>query len=205
MLVSFSASAQRKKAATSWKGAPCSSAAHRQFDFWVGEWEVQTPKGTAAGENKVEKILDGCALRESWTATDGSHGTSLTSYDAGAGRWTQTFVDDLGMVLVLDGELRDGKMVLSGRRSGAAREHLLEPHHLAEDRWRSHPPALGAILGRGAKLDPALRGHLQPEEGLSVEHPLASLTPDERALLALEDAVLLAIRQRDADGAGARV
>ena len=119
VLVSFTALAQRKKSATSWKGTPCASAAHRQFDFWVGQWEVETPKGTVAGENKVEKILDGCALRETWTATDGSRGTSLTSYDAGAARWTQTFVDDLGMVLVLDGEFRDGKMVLSGRRSGA--------------------------------------------------------------------------------------
>lgn len=30
-----------------------------------------------------------------------------------------------------------------------------------------------------------------------MEHPRASLTPDERALLALEDAVILAIRRRD--------
>jgi ketosteroid isomerase-like protein len=30
-----------------------------------------------------------------------------------------------------------------------------------------------------------------------MEHPLAALTPDERALLALEDAVLMAIRRRD--------
>lgn len=121
VLVSFSvlAQTQRKRAfAASSRGPPCASVGHRQFDFWVGEWEVQTPKGTAAGENRVEKILDGCALRETWTAADGSHGASLSSYDAGAGRWTQTFVDDLGMVLVLDGELRDGKMMLSGRRSG---------------------------------------------------------------------------------------
>ena len=120
VLLPLSASAQKKRAfATAPKGPPCSSAAYRQFDFWLGEWEVQTPKGTPAGENKVEKILDGCALRESWTSVDGSHGSSLTGYDAPASRWTQTFVDDLGMVLVLDGEFRDGKMTLSGRRSAS--------------------------------------------------------------------------------------
>lgn len=119
VLVPLSASAQKKRAVASPKGPPCSSPAYKQFDFWVGEWEVQTPKGTPAGENKVEKILDGCALRESWTSIDGSHGNSLTTYDAPASRWTQTFVDDLGMVLVLDGEFRDGKMTLSGRRSGS--------------------------------------------------------------------------------------
>ena len=38
-----------------------------------------------------------------------------------------------------------------------------------------------------------------------VEHNLASLTPDERALLALEDAVIEAIRRRDASALGALV
>lgn len=38
-----------------------------------------------------------------------------------------------------------------------------------------------------------------------VERPLASLTPDERALLALEDAVIDAIRRRDASALGALV
>ena len=38
---------------------------------------------------------------------------------------TQTFVDDLGMVLVLDGEFRDGKMVLSGRRSASRGSSML--------------------------------------------------------------------------------
>jgi len=126
VIVSLSAAAQKKRAfAASPKSPPCSGAPYRQFDFWLGEWEVQTPKGTPAGENKVEKILDGCAIRESWTAADGSHGSSLTSYDGPAGRWTQTFVDDLGMVLVLDGEFRDGKMVLSGRRSASRGSSML--------------------------------------------------------------------------------
>jgi len=107
------------------KGPPCSGPAYHQFDFWIGQWEVQTPKGTPAGENKVEKILEGCALRESWTAADGSHGTSLTSYDAPGNRWTQTFVDDLGMVLVLEGEYRDGRMVLSGQRSSSRGSTIL--------------------------------------------------------------------------------
>jgi hypothetical protein len=38
-----------------------------------------------------------------------------------------------------------------------------------------------------------------------VEHPPAALTPDERALLALEDSVIDAIRRRDAAALGALV
>lgn len=121
VLIALPAAAQQKKRASTSlpKGPPCSSPAHHQFDFWVGEWDIQTPKGTVAGENRVERILDGCALRESWKAADGSEATSLTSYDAPGGRWTQTFVDSLGMVLILEGELRDGKMTLSGQRYGS--------------------------------------------------------------------------------------
>ncbi len=126
VLLPLAASGQKRKFATGPKAPPCSSAAYRQFDFWLGDWEVQTPKGSNAGTNKVEKILEGCAIQESWTAADGSHGTSLSSYDGAAGRWTQTFVDDQGMVLVLDGELRDGKMVLSGRKPSARGNGLVQ-------------------------------------------------------------------------------
>ena len=38
-----------------------------------------------------------------------------------------------------------------------------------------------------------------------MEHPRAALTPDERALLALEDSVIDAIRRRDASALGALV
>src|SRR5271154_5087561 len=60
------------------KGAVCASAAHHQFDFWLGEWDVATPLGTPAGTNRVERLLEGCALQEHWEATDGSKGTSLS-------------------------------------------------------------------------------------------------------------------------------
>ena len=46
--------------------APCAAPEHRQFDFWVGEWRVTTPDGKHAGDNRIEKVLDGCALHESW-------------------------------------------------------------------------------------------------------------------------------------------
>ena len=49
----------------------CAAPEHRQFDFWIGEWEVTTPNGAPAGRNRIESILDGCALRESWTGAKG--------------------------------------------------------------------------------------------------------------------------------------
>ena len=31
--------------------APCSAPEYRQFDFWLGEWEVQNPQGQVVGKN----------------------------------------------------------------------------------------------------------------------------------------------------------
>lgn len=93
---------------------PCSAPEHRQFDFWVGEWRVTTPDGKHAGDNRIESILDGCALHESWRGASGGAGFSYNAYDVSRKLWHQTWVDRHGNLLLLEGGLRDGKMVLSG-------------------------------------------------------------------------------------------
>lgn len=91
----------------------CDGELHRQFDFWVGEWTV-TAKGKPAGENRIEKILDGCALLENWTGAGGHSGKSLNFYDNQRGVWHQTWIDHQGLALALDGKFADGKMTLVG-------------------------------------------------------------------------------------------
>ena len=44
----------------------CQGAEARQFDFWLGRWEVFTPDGQKAGDNHIEAIDGGCALIERW-------------------------------------------------------------------------------------------------------------------------------------------
>jgi len=91
----------------------CESPESRQFDFWVGAWRV-TEKGELAGHNNIQKIDGGCALLESWTGAEGSTGHSLNIYDARRKKWHQTWVDARGGLLLLEGELRNGSMVLQG-------------------------------------------------------------------------------------------
>lgn len=95
---------------------PCSSPEHRQFDFWIGAWEVRKPDGTVAGTNRIETLYDGCALRENWKGAGGSVGTSLNLYDAARGVWHQTWVDGRGGLLLLEGGLEGDAMVMRGRR-----------------------------------------------------------------------------------------
>jgi hypothetical protein len=35
--------------------AVCDSARYREFDFWIGRWEVRTPDGRIAGHNHIEE------------------------------------------------------------------------------------------------------------------------------------------------------
>src|ERR671914_2715422 len=99
--------------------APCSRPEHRQFDFWVGEWDVTTPNGRSAGTNRIRSIDAGCALQEEWRGAAGGTGTSLNIFDASTGRWHQTWVGSDGLLLQLDGGLRDGTMELTGAIVGA--------------------------------------------------------------------------------------
>jgi hypothetical protein len=94
--------------------APCTAAEHRQFDFWLGHWEVFTPDGKKAGENTIEAIDGGCALIERWRGSGGFSGTSLNSWDRGARQWRQHWVDNQGGLLRLVGALDGRRMVLGG-------------------------------------------------------------------------------------------
>jgi hypothetical protein len=91
--------------------AACETAQYRQFDFWIGTWDV-TEGGVPAGRNEIRGDLSGCALFESWTAVDNTRGRSVNFYDRDRRRWHQTWVDDRGGVLELDGGIVNGRMVL---------------------------------------------------------------------------------------------
>lgn len=97
----------------------CDGPEYREFDFWVGEWVVENATGGQAGTNRIEQVLDGCAVHENWEGAGGSRGNSYSIYDARTGRWHQTWVDDQGRLLQLDGGLVAGAMVLEGETPGA--------------------------------------------------------------------------------------
>ena len=98
--------------------APCSTPGHRQFDFWIGEWTVNRPDGQLAGENSIEPILNGCVLKESYHTPTGYTGQSFNIFDVSRETWHQTWVDVGGALLLLEGGLRDGAMVLEGKTVG---------------------------------------------------------------------------------------
>lgn len=92
----------------------CDTPEYRQFDFWIGTWRVTTPDGEYAGKNTITPILNECVLHESWTGRSGYRGESFNIYDAAINQWHQTWVDHRGGILMGDGGLVNGRMVLSG-------------------------------------------------------------------------------------------
>ncbi len=97
----------------------CAGAEYRAFDFWVGDWEVRNPQGQLVGINRVTRAYGGCVLHENWQSmTSGHTGSSFNIYDRTTRQWHQTWVDNTGLLLQLDGGVVDGKMVLRGEGVG---------------------------------------------------------------------------------------
>ena len=103
---------------------PCAAAQQKQFDFWVGEWDLTWP-GQSAGEvghgtNSVRRMLDGCVVQENFSGQDSMplRGMSVSTFDGNAGNWKQTWVDNQGGYLDFSGEFKDGQMILQREAVG---------------------------------------------------------------------------------------
>jgi hypothetical protein len=119
LLVAFSTfiTAQTTKVAA--QSQPCSGPEQNQLDFWVGSWDLTWPGAktgeVARGTNIIERVMDGCVIRENFSGGDSMHlrGMSVSTYVPQEKRWKQTWVDNEGGYLDLVGGSRDGQMILS--------------------------------------------------------------------------------------------
>jgi hypothetical protein len=90
----------------------------RQFDFWIGEWDVY-PNGAniIIGHSKIEMASGGCMILENWTAVGGAPNTgkSMNYVNANTGKWEQFWLGSGGInpnnpQKFVNGEYRDGAM-----------------------------------------------------------------------------------------------
>ncbi|HUP08093.1 MAG TPA: hypothetical protein VMU47_13120 [Caldimonas sp.] len=113
--------------------APCAGPEHRAFDFWLGEWNVHA-NGKLAGTNSIKREIGGCVLHERYETGRGYSGESFNVYDAPRKVWHQTWVDSSGLLLLLEGGIQDGKMVLQGQTTDA--DGKLTRHRIT---WTPNP------------------------------------------------------------------
>ena len=110
-----------------WAAPPvCGDPAYRQFDFWLGDWNVTTPGGKLVGHEHVEKRYGDCVLADEWTGVEGGTGGSFNIYDRHRKVWHQTWVDAWGLLLELEGGLKDGRMMLSGEHVNKEGKKVLD-------------------------------------------------------------------------------
>lgn len=111
--------AQQATAPPAQPAPACTSAEHRAFDIWIGNWDV-----TAAGQdrpsaiNRISREHAGCVIREDYVTHGGYTGMSMSFYDAPRKQWHQTWMGRDGSALFIAGGLNDrGEMVLSNRNT----------------------------------------------------------------------------------------
>ena len=94
----------------------CVSSEHRQLDFWVGNWDVfeVSNRDSVVAHARIERILDGCALREVYDGRNGLSGQSLSLFDEGRKLWHQSWVTNRGELLVIEGAMKGNHLVLQG-------------------------------------------------------------------------------------------
>ena len=100
--------------------AACATLEHRQFDFWVGDWDVyRTDTDQLIARSLIEKLYAGCAVRENWMPVGGTGGGSLNSWRPAEMKWRQTWTDSGNNWNEYAGGIEGGLMVLTGTSAKA--------------------------------------------------------------------------------------
>lgn len=88
----------------------------REFDFWLGEWELSWHDSvgrTVHGSNIIRKMLDNFVVHESFSdPTNKLFGQSWSVYNPQRKLWHQTWVDNQGSYMDFTGGMTDGNMIL---------------------------------------------------------------------------------------------
>lgn len=187
-------------AQSSTQASPCSSSVNRAFDFWVGEWDVfdVDKPDTMAAHARVDLILGDCVLHEDYQQVDGFRGESFSSYDAARKQWHQSWVTNRGSLLMIDGGLQSGDMILSGEshtRDGKTQlvrtTWKLEGKNVRETAVVSHD--------EGKTWAPLFDMVFRPKTQASGEPP----SSDQSTIAALDDRYQAAVKVNDADAMSA--
>jgi ketosteroid isomerase-like protein len=104
----------------------CAAPEYRQFDFWIGDWDVFESGATQpVARVRVERSLDGCVLHELYEDDAGVRGESLSIFDRTRGVWHQTWMTNGGQLVTVEGDWQEGVMSMHGRSSGNRDESLV--------------------------------------------------------------------------------
>ncbi len=183
-------------AATS-QPTPCAAPAYREFDFWLGEWDVFEEGGSIKeAQATVSRAQNGCGLREQYTGKDGSSGESLSMYDPSVAEWQQTWLSNHGQVVVIHGTLNGQAMILSGTdHSGGGRR-------LVRGVWKPESAGVRETAERssddGKTWTPWFDLSFRPASS-SAGHDPGSSDEDRKAVAAMDTQFQAAVKRNDVE------
>ncbi len=124
---------------------PCLSLPEaRQFDFWIGDWDVfQTANlNTKTGFNRITREVGGCIILEKWESQGAHNGMSINYFDPTDRTWKQKWVGSSQDVTEFsDGKFQDNAMQFKWNvpnGDGSYSPGRLTFTRLAPDRVRQH-------------------------------------------------------------------
>ena len=184
--------------ATTAKPLPCSAPAYREFDFWLGDWDVFEIGGsTREARATVTRVQNDCGLREQYEGADGSSGESLSMYDPSTAEWQQTWLSNRGQIVVIHGALQGEAMILSGTDDTGG------GHRLVRGVWK--PDSAGVRETAERSSDDGKTWTPWFDLSFRKRSPLAShdnngLDEDRRAVSAMDTEFQAAVKNNDVEG-----
>jgi hypothetical protein len=121
---------------------PCDDAQFRQFDFWLGDWDVASAGDNIhRGSSHVSKEMNGCVVWENWTSAGSPYfGKSYNTWNPNLKRWEQYWVDTAAGVMFFHGALKDNIMDYwtddVPQTTGGTLQRHLQFFHLSPDKVR---------------------------------------------------------------------
>ncbi|MEO6611708.1 MAG: hypothetical protein ABIT05_02205 [Chitinophagaceae bacterium] len=108
---------------------PCMNSPHnREFDFWVGQWNVyQTGTDYQVGKSSIENTSGGCLILENWTAVGNpDEGKSMNFLNPKTAKWEQHYMGIAGASQnYYNGEYKEGSMRYEGDGADKAGNKLI--------------------------------------------------------------------------------
>ena len=102
------------------------NAAHRQLDYWLGDWTIGAPGSSGNAHSTVTLSLDKCLVVEHWDGGRGHSGQNVFGYSADDKSWYGLFADNEGRVHVFtSGKVASDTAEFEGTSRGPSGESVL--------------------------------------------------------------------------------
>jgi ketosteroid isomerase-like protein len=184
-------------AQTASQPASCTAPEYHQLDFWIGNWDVYDVGEPAepVARTRVDRLLNGCVLKENYQGVNGGEGQSFSIYDATRKLWHQSWITNRGKLLVIEGQFQNGEMVLSGT------DYFTASHPIIRGTWKLDSAEGGvretAVTSTdgGATWNPLFDLIFRPHG--PAPNANASTTDDQKAIAALDTEYQAAVKIND--------